>query len=145
MSLRFHVCAGKSCAKRFIEFSLTPRVIDLNVPAGTPLPVVLDKEIRIKTTGQEIDGKIAEPVYVFDKLVVPAGSDVIGKITAIGNVPALKRTYAALEFRFLSRSRRGNYVCTDTPAGWSRDSSAHASLPRAAGSFGFLDGRRTSK
>ena len=78
----------------------SPQAIELNVSAGTPLPVVLDKEVRIRNTGQEIHGKIAEPVYVFDKLVVPAGSDVTGKVTQIGGVPALKRTYAALNSDF---------------------------------------------
>ena len=56
----------------------SPGLIPLEVPAGTPLPVVLDKEIRIQKAGQPIHGKIAEPVYAFDKLVVPAGSDVTG-------------------------------------------------------------------
>ena len=78
----------------------SPEVVELNVSAGTPLPVVLDKEVRIRKTGQEIHGKIAEPVYVFDKVVVPAGSDAVGKVTRIGGVPALKRTYAALNSDF---------------------------------------------
>ncbi len=77
-----------------------PEVIELDVSTGTPLPVVLDKEVRIRKTGQEIHGKIAEPVYVFDKLVVPAGGDAVGKVTRIGGVPALKRTYAALNSDF---------------------------------------------
>ena len=54
------------------------RTIPLEVPTGTPLPVVLDKEVRIRKTGQPIHGKIAEPIYAFDKLVVPAGSEVTG-------------------------------------------------------------------
>ena len=54
----------------------SPGTIALEVPAGTPLPVVLDKEVRIRKAGQPIHGKIAEPVYAFDKLVVPAGSEV---------------------------------------------------------------------
>ena len=78
----------------------SPEVVELNVSTGTPLPVVLDNDVRIRKTGQEIHGKIAEPVYVFDKLVVPAGSDAVGKVTRIGGVPALKRTYAALNSDF---------------------------------------------
>lgn len=74
--------------------------IELTVPEGTPLPVLFDKEIRVRKAGQEISGKIAEPVYVFDAPVVPAGSKVTGKITAISGVPALKRTYAALNSDF---------------------------------------------
>jgi hypothetical protein len=78
----------------------SPGTIALEVPAGTPLPVVLDKEVRIRKAGQPIHGKIAEPVYAFDKLVVPAGSEVTGSVTRIAGVSALKRTYAALDANF---------------------------------------------
>jgi hypothetical protein len=78
----------------------SPAAIKLEVPAGTPLPVVLDKEVRIQKTGQPIRGKIAEPVYAFDKLVVPAGSEVTGSVTRISGVSAMKRTLAALDANF---------------------------------------------
>jgi hypothetical protein len=78
----------------------TPGAIPLEVPAGTPLPVVLDKEVRIQKAGQVIHGKIAKPVYAFDKLVVPAGSEVTGSVTRIAGVPAMKRTMAALDANF---------------------------------------------
>ncbi len=74
--------------------------IPLDVPAGIPLPVVLDKEIRVRKVGQAIHGKIAEPVYAFDKLVVPAGSELSGSVTRIAPVSALKRTLAALDTNF---------------------------------------------
>jgi hypothetical protein len=78
----------------------SPDLIPLEVPAGTPLPVVLDKEIRIQKAGQPIHGKIAEPVYAFDKLVVPASSDVTGTVSRIGGVSALKRAASALNADF---------------------------------------------
>ena len=78
----------------------SPGTIPLEVPVGTPLPVVLDKEVRIRKVGQPIHGKIAEPVYAFDKLVVPAGSKVTGSVTRIAGVSALKRTFAALDANF---------------------------------------------
>jgi hypothetical protein len=78
----------------------SPGTIPLQVPAGTPLPVVLDKEVRIQKTGQPIHGKIAEPVYAFDRLVVPAGSEVTGSVTRISGVSAMKRTIAALDANF---------------------------------------------
>ena len=77
-----------------------PAPIALEVPVGTPLPVVLDKEVRIQKTGQSIHGKIAEPVYAFDRLVVPAGTEVTGSITRIAGVSAMKRTVAALDANF---------------------------------------------
>ncbi len=78
----------------------SPAAIPLEVPAGTPLPVVLDKEVRITKAGQPIHGKIAEPVYAFDKLVVPAGSEVTGSVIRISAVSATKRTIAALDANF---------------------------------------------
>lgn len=77
-----------------------PVKIALDVPAGTPLPVVLDKELRIRNAGQAIHGKIAEPVYAFDKMVVPAGSEVTGRVTRISSVPALKRVASAMDANF---------------------------------------------
>ena len=78
----------------------SPATIPLEVPAGTPLPVILDGEVRIRKAGQTIHGKIAEPVYAFDKLVVPAGSEVTGSVTRIAGVSALRRTKAALDANF---------------------------------------------
>jgi hypothetical protein len=74
--------------------------IPLTVSAGTPLPVVLDKEVRIHKVGQSIRGKIAEPVYAFDKLVVPVGSQVTGRVTHIGSFSAQRRALAALNANF---------------------------------------------
>jgi hypothetical protein len=80
--------------------SSPPVSISLAVPEGTPLPIVLDKEVRIHKVGQPIHGKIAEPVYAFDKLVIPAGSQVTGKVIGIASVSAQKRTLAALNANF---------------------------------------------
>ena len=80
--------------------SESPAAIPLEVPIGTPLPVVLDKEVRIKKAGQPIHGKIAEAVYAFDKLVVPAGSEVTGSVTRIAGASVLRRTTAALDANF---------------------------------------------
>jgi hypothetical protein len=74
--------------------------IPLTVPAGTPLKVVLDQEIRIQKVGQAVHGKVVEPVYSFDKIVVPAGSEVTGKISSIDGVPKMKRTVAAMNANF---------------------------------------------
>ncbi|HEY2645687.1 MAG TPA: hypothetical protein VGI34_01875 [Candidatus Acidoferrales bacterium] len=74
----------------------SPEIIELQVPAGTPLPVVLEKDLRVRKAGQIIQGKIAEPVFAFDKLVIPAGSDVAGSIVRIHGVSAYRRTRAAL-------------------------------------------------
>jgi hypothetical protein len=71
--------------------------VDLTVTAGTALQAVLDREVRIRRVGQAIHGHVADPVYAFDKLVVPAGTKVNGKISEIGEVSARTRTLAALD------------------------------------------------
>ncbi len=77
-----------------------PANIPLAVPAGTPIKVALDKEVRVRKVGQPLHGKVVEPVYAFDRLVVPAGSEVTGKIAAIDGVPKSRRTMAAMDADF---------------------------------------------
>jgi type IV secretory pathway VirB10-like protein len=72
----------------------------LSVPAGTPLQVALDREIRVKQVGQPIHGRIVEPVYAFDHVVIPTGSEVSGQVTKIGEISRGQRTTAALNADF---------------------------------------------
>jgi hypothetical protein len=76
------------------------QTVALTVPQGTPLHVTLDDEVRVRKTGQPIQGHVTEPVYAFDKLVIPVGTKVTGKITQIEDVSAGKRTQAALDANF---------------------------------------------
>jgi hypothetical protein len=71
--------------------------IDLTVPKGAALQVVLDREVRIKAVGQTIHGHIVEPVYAFDKLFIPLGTEVNGQISRIEGVSATARTMGALD------------------------------------------------
>src|SRR5579863_2236009 len=71
--------------------------VALSVPKGTPLQVALDQEIRVKKVGQPIHGRIVEPVYAFDHIVIPVGSEVAGQVTKIGTISGGKRTMAALD------------------------------------------------
>jgi hypothetical protein len=77
----------------------------LTVPIGTPLKVVLDKEIRIQKTGQFVHGKTAEPIYAFDRLLVPAGSEVNGQVAEIGPISKKTRTLAAMNADFSPEHR----------------------------------------
>ena len=71
--------------------------IDLTVQKGTALQVVLDREVRVREVGQPIHGRLVEPVYAFDKLVLPIGTEVAGHISQIESVSAGRRTLAALD------------------------------------------------
>ncbi len=74
--------------------------IPLTVPAGTPLKLALDKEVRVRKVGQLIHAKLTEPVYAFDKVVVPQGAEVDGKVTSIAAVSKKIRTLAAMNADF---------------------------------------------
>jgi hypothetical protein len=77
-----------------------PQTIALTVPSGTPMQVALDQEIRIRSVGQVIHARVVEPLYAFDKLVVPVGTEVLGRVTSIQSLTKGKRTGAALNADF---------------------------------------------
>jgi hypothetical protein len=80
--------------------SAAPQSVALFVPTGTPLQVALDQEIRVKNVGQPIHGRIIEAVYAFDRIVIPIGSEVIGRVTRIGAISGGLRARAALDADF---------------------------------------------
>src|SRR3989442_2402818 len=54
--------------------------VELVVDAGTPLRVALDQRVKIKHVGQAVTATVVEPVYAFDRIVVPAGARVVGHL-----------------------------------------------------------------
>jgi hypothetical protein len=81
------------------EPSIAPTVA-LTVPKGTPIQVALDKEVRIQKVGQAVHGHVVEPVYAFDQLVIPVGSEVTGEISQVEGVSGGKRVMSALDADF---------------------------------------------
>jgi hypothetical protein len=77
-----------------------PLTLPLTVPSGTPIKVALDSEVRIREVGQPIHGKTTEPVYAFDKLLIPVSTPVNGKVSAIDAVPKGIRTLQAMNANF---------------------------------------------
>src|SRR5579864_7630761 len=77
-----------------------PVKLEMSVPAGTPIKVALDSEVRIRKVGQPIHGKTMEPVYAFDKLLIPVGTTVTGKIAGIDAVEKKRRTLEAMDGNF---------------------------------------------
>lgn len=83
----------------------SPQTIKLSVPCGTSLQVALDQEIRVKKVGQPVHAILVDPVYAFDRLVVPVGSQVTGQVTKIDTISGGKRTMAALDADFTPERR----------------------------------------
>ncbi|HEX4003016.1 MAG TPA: hypothetical protein VHX36_10235 [Candidatus Acidoferrales bacterium] len=82
------------------EQAPTEPMVALTVPKGTPIQVALDKEVRIEKTGQQVRGHVVEPVYAFDKMVIPAGTEVTGRVAQIEGVSGGKRVLSALDADF---------------------------------------------
>lgn len=77
-----------------------PATVAISAPKGTPIEISMDRDTRVRKTGQEIRGRVEQPVYAFDRLVIPAGAEAVGRITRIGDVSAGKRMVAALDADF---------------------------------------------
>jgi len=77
-----------------------PQTVPLTVTKGSPLQVALDRDLQVKKVGQTVHGRVVEPVYAFDRIVVPVGSEIIGEVTKIETLSNGKRTLAALNADF---------------------------------------------
>jgi hypothetical protein len=44
------------------------------VQVGAPFHVALEKQVRVKSVGVAVEGRVVEPIYVFDRMAIPAGT-----------------------------------------------------------------------
>jgi hypothetical protein len=70
--------------------------IALTVSAGRPVDVVIDARIVPKRIGQPISGVLVQPIYSYDRVVVPAGTKVTGHVAAIAGPSKHERFNALL-------------------------------------------------
>lgn len=70
-------------------------MLRLQVDAGVPLRLYLTKRVP-KRLGQPVFAKLAAPVFVFDRVVIPAGADVSGSVVALDPVPRWRRISALM-------------------------------------------------
>jgi hypothetical protein len=68
----------------------------LTVAAGRSVDVVIDARVVPKRIGQPITGMLVQPIYSYDRVVVPAGTKVIGHVTAIDGPSKPERIRALL-------------------------------------------------
>ncbi|MGC1418070.1 MAG: hypothetical protein WA817_22470 [Candidatus Acidiferrum sp.] len=110
----------------------TTETIPLTIPKGTAVQVVLDKELRIQKVGQPVHGRVAEPIYAFDKLVVPVGTQATGQITRLEGVSGGQRTLDALDADF-SPSRKVQMEFSDLELPDGRHIPIHTSVTLGSG------------
>jgi hypothetical protein len=111
VSMFFTVCIAAGCLQAQVvtasksdpappPSSSDSRRIAMTVPDGTPLQIALDKEVRVRKVGEPITGRVMQPVYAFDHLVIPVGTVATGRISAIDPVPGRTRMLDALNADF---------------------------------------------
>jgi hypothetical protein len=64
----------------YAQESHQPASVALTVEAGRPLRVALSERVRIERAGQRLVGVLVDPLYAYDRIVVPAGAVVHGHI-----------------------------------------------------------------
>jgi hypothetical protein len=72
----------------------TPK-LSLRVPSGAPLRVYLTKRVS-KRAGAPVEAKVLEPVFAFDREVVPAGTVAQGSVNRVVPVGKWQRTRAII-------------------------------------------------
>ncbi len=78
-----------------LHFTIFPLI----VKEGFPLQVMLTEKLHFKL-GEPVRGKIVEPVYAFDREVIPPGTEVLGKITGFRKAGTWKRVSSLLGGNF---------------------------------------------
>lgn len=66
---------------------------------GTPLSLALSRRVRIRQ-GEPVEGILLQPVYSFDRMVVPAGSKVLGRVATVKKAKARQRSQAIVQGDF---------------------------------------------
>jgi hypothetical protein len=69
--------------------------VPLTVPTGVPLRLYLTQRVPMRI-GSPVSAKLIEPVYAFDRVVIPAGTVVQGSVTQLDSVSKLVRTHALM-------------------------------------------------
>jgi hypothetical protein len=77
--------------------------VELVVKAGRPLRVALNQRLRVERVGQTVIGTLVEPVYAYDRIVVPAGTQLRGHVARLENASKTTRARTMLGGDFSPR------------------------------------------
>ena len=72
----------------------------LVVEEGTPLRVALDRRVVIKRVGQQIEAVLVDPIFAYDRIVIPTGTRVLGHVERRTAVSKKRRALAMLSGDF---------------------------------------------
>src|SRR5271168_155271 len=82
-------CTGVVAASMFALFALLPvsasgQAGTIEIPSATPLSVELVKHVPMKT-GEPLQARLLYPIYVNNRIAIPAGGVLRGKVIRLGS------------------------------------------------------------
>jgi hypothetical protein len=84
--------------------TITKITVPLTVPAGTPLRLYITRRAWFRP-GQQVTAKTIEPVWAFDRVVIPAGTVLNGSIAKLKSVGKVERAMAIMHGDFTPLKR----------------------------------------
>jgi len=141
--------AGWLIVSRSVSAQSDPGV-ELVVSSGRALRVMLSDDITVHSVGQTVTGRLIEPAYAYDRIVLPVGTVVQGQITRLTGPSKLSRTrsmasgdfspHRMIAMQFTSVVRDGKTTAIETIA---KNETPHPK--RAVAPDAEADGRDTGK
>jgi hypothetical protein len=91
--------------------------VHLQVEAGTPLRLYITKRIPYRV-GEPVQAKLVEPVWAFDRVVIPAGAAIQGKVVELDPVSKMVRARAIVNGDFTPlKQARVSFTTLSLPDG----------------------------
>jgi len=59
--------------------------VELLATTGTPLRIAIDETVALTNVDQTVHGTLVEPLYAYDRMVLPAGTPVTGHVASLEN------------------------------------------------------------
>jgi len=106
-----------ACVPLFSGWAEETPQIALHIPSGAPLRVYLTKRVP-KRAGAPVEAKVLEPVFAFDREVIPAGTVVQGEVSRTQPIGKRQRVRAILSGDFTPlRSAKVEFTTVILPDG----------------------------
>src|SRR5215472_398007 len=68
--------------------------VELVATTGTPLRIAIDETTSLRSVGQPVHGTLVEPLYAYDRILLPAGARVTGHVESLDNPSRFARLRA---------------------------------------------------
>jgi hypothetical protein len=80
--------------------------VHLSVDAGTPLRLYITRRVSYRF-GEPVEAKLIQPVWAYDRIVIPAGATVEGRVAELDPIPKMLRARAIVggDFTPLKRAK----------------------------------------